>query len=103
MFLHHFFEDVPNFLALLLDHLLGGLDGRDVAVLRELIVNERLEELESHHFGQTALMKLQFRTDDDNGTTRVVDAFSEQVLAETALLALEHVGQANAAGACSDR
>ena len=38
-------------------------------------------------------MQLQFRTDDDHGTAGVVDALTEQVLAETALLALEHVGQ----------
>src|SRR5690606_37284628 len=41
--------------------------------------------------GQTALVELELRTDDDDGTTRVVDALTEQVLAETTLLALEHV------------
>ena len=52
VFFHHFFENIPNFLTLLLDHLLGGLDGRDVAVLRELVVDERLEELERHDLRQ---------------------------------------------------
>ena len=38
-------------------------------------------------------MQLQLRADDDDRAARVVDALAEQVLAEPALLALEHVGQ----------
>ena len=43
--------------------------------------------------GQTALVQLELRADDDDRTGRVVDALAQQVLAEPALLALEHVGQ----------
>src|SRR5699024_9804685 len=43
--------------------------------------------------GQTALVQFQLRTDDDDRTTGIVDALTEQVLPEAALLALEHVGQ----------
>ena len=39
------------------------------------------------------MIKLQLRTDDDHGTARVIDAFTEEILTEAALLALEHVGQ----------
>ncbi len=38
-------------------------------------------------------MQLELRADDDDRTARVVDTLTEQVLAETALLALQHVGQ----------
>src|SRR4051812_5411142 len=38
-------------------------------------------------------MQLEFRTDDDDGTARVIDAFTEQILTETAALTLEHVAQ----------
>src|SRR6266404_3110126 len=38
-------------------------------------------------------MQLQLRTDDNNRTPRVIDAFAEEVLAETAALALEHIAQ----------
>ena len=38
-------------------------------------------------------MELELRADDDNGTSGIVDALAEQILAETALLALEHVGE----------
>jgi hypothetical protein len=88
------FEDVPNLGTLLLDHLLGALDGVDVPALFELVVDERLEELEGHLLGQAALVELQRRTDDDDRAARVVDALAEQVLTEPALLALQHVGEA---------
>ena len=45
-------------------------------------------------FGQAALVELEGRADDDDRPARVVDALSEQVLTEPALLALQHVGQA---------
>src|SRR5690606_2110810 len=51
------------------------------------------EELQGHLLGQTALVQLQLRTDDDDRTARVVDALTEQVLAETTLLPLQHVAE----------
>ena len=78
-------EDVPNFLAFFFDHLLGALDGRDVALFFELVVDERLEQLERHLLGQSALMQAQLGTDDDDGAARVVDALAEQVLPEASL------------------
>src|SRR4029450_9511873 len=39
-------QDVPNFRPLQLDHLLGLLDGGDQPALFELVVDERLEQLE---------------------------------------------------------
>ena len=80
-------------LRLQLDHLLGGLDRADEALLLETVVDERLEELERHLLRQTALVELQLGTDDDDRTAGVVDALAEQVLAEAALLALEGVGE----------
>ena len=38
-------------------------------------------------------MQLELRTDDDDRTARVIDALAEQILPETAALALDHVGQ----------
>ena len=55
--------------------------------------DERLEELQGDLLGQTALVQLELGADDDDRTGRVVDALAEQVLAEAALLALDHVGQ----------
>ena len=87
------FENVPDDRLLLLDHFLGLLDGGAVALGFELVIDEGLEKLERHFLGQTALVELQFRADDDDGAAGVVDALAEQVLAEAALLALERVGQ----------
>ncbi len=89
----HFVEDVPDFLAFLLDPLLGLLQGHRKTLGVEARVDERLEQFERHLLGQTALVQLQFRTGNDDRTTGIVDALTQKVLAEAALLALEHVGQ----------
>src|SRR5207248_10896389 len=73
--------------------LFRGLDRADQAFLLETVVDERLEELEGHLLRQTALVQLQFGTDDDDGAAGVIDALAEEVLAEAALLALERVGE----------
>ena len=87
-------EHIPNLGLGALDHLLGGFDIGRRSVLHQLFHYKRLEQLKRHLFGQAALVNLQIRTDNDNRTAGVVDALAEQVLAEAALLALEHVGQA---------
>ena len=93
MFADHFFQDVPDFRAGLLDHLLGELDGGGQALGFELGENERFEQLERHFLRQAALVQLEGRADHNDRTAGVVDALAEQVLAEAALLALDHVGQ----------
>ena len=65
----------------------------DEAALFELVVDERLEQLERHLLRQPALVQLQLGTDDDDRTAGVVDALAEQVLTEPALLALQRIGQ----------
>src|SRR5215204_5457926 len=94
MVLDDLFEDVPDLGPDTLDDALRALDVVREALLDELTHDERLEQLERHLLGQAALVELQLRTDDDHRAAGVVDALAEQVLAEPALLALEHVGQA---------
>src|SRR5438105_3680558 len=55
--------------------------------------DERLEQLEGHDLRQAALVQLQLGANHDHAAAGVVDALAEQVLAETSLLALEHVGE----------
>ena len=55
--------------------------------------DERLEQLQRDLLRQAALVQPQFGADDDDRAGRVIDALAEQVLAEAALLALNHVGQ----------
>ena len=75
------------------EHLLGRLDGVGVAQLLEPANDERLEQFQGDLLWQTALVQPQFGADDDDRPGRVIDALAEQVLAEAALLALDHVGQ----------
>src|SRR6202162_6207076 len=93
MLANYFFEDVPNHGLLLLDHFLGLLDGGAVSLGFESVIDERLEHLERHFLRQAALVQLEFRADDDDGASRIIDALAEQVLAESALLSLERVGK----------
>jgi hypothetical protein len=93
VFADHLVQDVPDFLALLLDPLLGLLQGHRQTLGVQTGVDERLEQLQRHLLGQAALVQLEFRTGHDDRTARIVDALAQQVLTEAALLALEHVGQ----------
>ncbi len=93
VFADHFVQDIPNDSFFALHHLLGGLDsGRQTAGF-QLAIDERLEQFQRHLLRQTALMQTQSRAYGDNGTTGVVDTLTEQVLTETTLLTLDHIGQ----------
>src|SRR6059058_3536846 len=93
MLLDDFLQDVPDLALHLVDVPLRGLDVLDDLPLDEPAHDERLEELERHELWQPALVQTQVRAGDDHRAAGVVDALAEQVLAEAALLALEHVGQ----------
>src|ERR1051326_565390 len=85
------FENLVHLRRLALDDLLGALHRLRDSLLDELVNDEWLEQLERHQLGQTALVQLELRTDDDDRTARIVHALTEQVLAEATLLALEHI------------
>ena len=93
MVLDHLFEDVPHLLVLPLQHLLRALDGVGMAELLQAADDERLVQLEGDLLRQAALMQPQRRADDDDAPGGIIDALAQQVLAEPALLALDHVGQ----------
>ena len=56
MVLDDLFQNVPNHRVLLLHQFLGLLDGGAVAALFQAVIDERLEQLERHLLGQTALV-----------------------------------------------
>ena len=93
MLADHLVEDVPDLGTLFFDQLLGLLHRGGQTLGVEPRIDERLEQFERHLLRQAALMQPQFGTDHDHRTAGIVDALAEQVLAEAALLALEHVGQ----------
>ena len=89
----HLLQHVPHAGVLALDELLGGADGVREVLLLEAADDERLEEDERHLLGEAALPELELGAADDDGAAGVVDALAQQVLAEAAGLALEHVGE----------
>ena len=93
VFLDHFVERVPDLRYFPLHHFLRALDGGNKSLLFQSEINKRLEELERHLFGQTALMQPQIRTDGNNGAAGIIHAFAKQVLPKSALFALECVAQ----------
>ena len=93
MVLDHLFQDVPHLLVLPLQHLLGALDRVGVAELLQAADDERLVQLQGDFLRQAALVQPQRGADDDHAAGGVIDALAQQVLAEPALLALDHVGQ----------
>ena len=90
----HLFEDVPHLSVLPLQHLFGALNRVGMAEFLKPPDDERLVEFQGDLLGQAALMQPQVRTDHDDRPGGVVDPLAEQVLAEPALLALDHVGEA---------
>ena len=86
-------EDVPDHVLDALDEALGALDVVGVVLLDELPHDEGLEQLQGHLLGQAALVQQQVGADHDDRAAGVVDTLAQQVLAEAALLALEHVGE----------
>ena len=91
MLLDDILKHVPDLGACALDHALCRLDVVGSAVRLQFFHDKGLEELKCHFLRQAALVELQLRADDDNGTSRVVDTLAEEVLTETSLLALEHI------------
>ena len=86
-------ENIPDHGLLALDHLFGALDGGGMALLFQPVIDERLEQLESHLLGEAALVQLQLGSHHDYRTARVVDALAEEVLAETSRFSLERVAE----------
>ena len=93
MFADHLVENIPDLGTLLFDQLLRLLHRGGQTLGVKPRIDERLKQFERHLLRQAALMKPQFGTDHDHRTARIIDALAEQVLPETALLALQHVGQ----------
>ena len=93
IFSNHLVQYVPDLLDTFLHHLSGTLYGGHIATTLELVVDERFEQFQRHFLGQTALMESEIGADDNDRSAGIVDPLAKQILAETPLLALEHIGQ----------
>ena len=88
MFLDHVFQNVPNFCLKSLHHLLRVFNIVRCTIRNKLFHYKRFEQLDCHLFRKTALIDLQLRPYDDNGSPGVIDTFSEQILTESSGLSL---------------
>ena len=92
--LDHLFEDIPNLFDLPLEHFLGRLDRVGMPQLAE---SRRMmngwNSSSAIFFGKPALVEAKVGTDHDHRPGRVVNSLAQEVLAEPALLALDHVGE----------
>ena len=86
-------QNTPDNGVFPVDDLLGRFHRLDDTALDEFADYERLVEFGRHILRNTHLVHLQFRTDDDDRTGRIIDTLTQQVLTEATLLALERVGQ----------
>ncbi len=90
----HGLQRIPHLGAGALHHFAGRFDVVGDALFHQILHDKRLEQLERHLFGQAALVHFQLRAHHDNRAAGIIHAFAQQVLAETALLALEHIRKA---------
>ena len=93
MIANDFIKDVPDILVTTLQHPFGTLNRVCVAQFLQAADHKWLEQLKCNFLGQPALMKFQFRADDDHASGRIVNPFPQQVFAEPTLLTLNHVRQ----------
>src|SRR5688572_16890339 len=89
----HIFQNIPDHRILPVNDLFRRLHSLDNSSFDKLSDNERLEEFSCHVFGQSTLMQFQLRTHNDNRATGIVNAFTEEVLTEAALLSFQHIAE----------
>src|SRR6202022_231041 len=93
MLANDFVENIPDFRFLFFDQLFRLFDGRRKALRVETRIDEGLEEFERHLLRQAALVQFEVRPNHDDRAAGIIDALAKQVLAKTALFALQHVGE----------
>ena len=89
----YLFQDRPDGSGGLVNQAVGAADVMRESVLDKFMDDEWAEKLQSHVFGKPALVEFQLRADHDHGAAGVIHALSQKILAESPLLALQHIGQ----------
>ena len=93
MVFNYLLKNFPYFGTLLLNHFLCCFYCSRIALVFQSIEYKRFEQFQGHFFWQPALVKLQVRSHHDDRSSRIIHAFSQQVLAKTTLLTLKHIAQ----------
>ncbi len=87
------FECIPDIIVCAVNHLACALDVLDFAGIHQPFQYKGFKEFECHLLRKTALIHFQLRTDNDNGTSGIVNTLTEEVLTEAALLTFQHIGK----------
>ena len=87
------FQNIPHLCVGALYTLLCRLDVVALSRFHQFVHYKRLEQFQCHFLGNTALVKFEFRSYHDYGTTGVVHTFTKQVLTETTLLTAKQTTQ----------
>ena len=74
-FTDHLFQNFPDLGAVAFDQAAGTLDVGGVAMLAQAGNDEGHVKFQCHGLWQTALVQLELRTDNNNGTAGIVDTF----------------------------
>ena len=93
MFANDFFQNIPNNRFLDFNQFFRCFDRCCQTHQFQFVENEWFEQFQRHQFWQTALMQFQLWTHNDNGTTGVVNTFTQQVLTETTAFTFDHLSQ----------
>src|SRR5665648_91908 len=88
MLLDYFIKYVPNFRSDLFYHPLCTFYVMSTSVFNKKLHNKRFEQFKGHLLWQTTLIKFQFRSDNDNRTSGIVDSLTQKVLSESSLFTL---------------
>ena len=88
MLFDYVLQHIPNLGLKALHHLLCIFDIVSGSVGHQLLHHEGLEQLDSHLLGKSALVNLKLGSNHDNGTSGIVHALAQKVLAETSLFTL---------------
>ena len=92
MLFDNILQNIPDLRPHAIYHFPRALDILRFPIIDELSHYKRLKQLERHFFRKAALIDLQLRSYDDNASAGVIDAFSQQILTESALLSAQHIG-----------
>jgi len=91
VFLNNFLQYVPDLRLYAFNHPLGTFNIMGKTLIHQLLHYEGFEQLQGHFFRQATLVHLQLGTHNDHRPARIVDSFTQKVLAEAPLLTLQHV------------
>ena len=89
----HFLQNIPHHIVGAFDHFLRASNGVHNPLFLKTPYDERLKKHQGHLLGKAALTHVQIRSDHNHGTAGVIHTLAQQILAETSLLALQHVAE----------